>query len=81
MHLRIVGLMVIPPPGEAAEDSRPWFRRARELGDRLAERPEWTAFPRRLSMGMSDDFEVAIEEGSTHVRLGTALFGARRLPP
>jgi pyridoxal phosphate enzyme (YggS family) len=77
-HLRIHGLMAIPPQGEAAEESRPWFRRLRELRDDLASRPEWQGFPGWLSMGMSDDFEVAIEEGATHVRVGTALFGPRR---
>lgn len=77
-HLRIAGVMVIPPPGEAPEDSRPWFRRAREIRDELAERPEWAGWRGLLSMGMSDDFEVAVEEGATHVRVGTALFGGRR---
>jgi pyridoxal phosphate enzyme (YggS family) len=77
-HLRIAGLMAIPPPGETAEDSRPWFRRLRELRDDLANRPEWQGFPGWLSMGMSDDFEVAVEEGATHVRVGSALFGPRR---
>jgi pyridoxal phosphate enzyme (YggS family) len=76
-HLRIIGLMAIPPLGEVAEASRPWFRRLRELRDHLATRPEWAGFPGWLSMGMSDDFEVAIEEGATHVRVGTALFGPR----
>ncbi len=76
-NLRIRGLMAIPPPGESAEDSRPWFRRLRELRDDLASRPEWAGFPGWLSMGMSDDFEVAVEEGATHVRVGTALFGPR----
>jgi pyridoxal phosphate enzyme (YggS family) len=76
--LRIAGLMAIPPPGETAEESRPWFRHLRELRDELASRPEWAGFPGWLSMGMSDDFEVAIEEGATHVRVGTALFGPRR---
>jgi PLP dependent protein len=78
-HLRIVGLMAIPPQGDSPEDSRPWFRRLRELRDELAARPEWTGWPGHLSMGMSDDFEVAIEEGATHVRVGTALFGPRRV--
>ena len=64
--------MAIPPLGRAAEESRPWFRRLRELRDELAARPEWAGFPGWLSMGMSDDFEVAIEEGATHVRVGTA---------
>ncbi|HEV2851436.1 MAG TPA: YggS family pyridoxal phosphate-dependent enzyme [Thermoanaerobaculia bacterium] len=77
-HLRIAGLMAIPPQGDSPEDSRPWFRRLRELRDELAGRPEWTGFPGWLSMGMSDDFEVAVEEGATHVRVGTALFGPRR---
>ncbi|HEV7785909.1 MAG TPA: YggS family pyridoxal phosphate-dependent enzyme [Thermoanaerobaculia bacterium] len=79
-HLRIAGLMAIPPPGEAPEDSRPWFRKLRELRDDLAGRPEWQGFPGWLSMGMSDDFEVAVEEGATHVRVGSALFGPRRAP-
>ncbi len=76
-HLRIVGLMAIPPQGESPDDSRPWFRKLRELRDDLAGRPEWQGFPGWLSMGMSDDFAVAIEEGATHVRVGTALFGPR----
>lgn len=76
-HLRISGLMAIPPPGASPEDSRPWFQRLRALRDDLAGRPEWTGFPGWLSMGMSDDFEVAVEEGATHVRVGTALFGRR----
>ena len=76
-HLRIVGLMAIPPQGGSPEDSRRWFRKLRELRDDLAARPEWRGFPGWLSMGMSDDFEVAIEEGATHVRVGTALFGPR----
>jgi PLP dependent protein len=76
-HLKIVGLMAIPPQGDRPEDSRRWFRRLRELRDDLAARPEWQGFPGYLSMGMSHDFEVAVEEGATHVRVGTALFGAR----
>jgi hypothetical protein len=78
-HLRIVGLMAIPPLGPDPEASRPWFRRLAALGDELATRPEWRdhGFRGLLSMGMSADFEVAIEEGATHVRVGTALFGAR----
>ncbi len=76
-HLRIVGLMAIPPQGDDPEDSRPWFQKLRALRDDLAARPEWKSFPGFLSMGMSDDFEVAIEEGATHVRVGTALFGPR----
>ena len=68
-YLRVRGLMAIPPPVERAEDSRQWFQALRKLGERhgLAE----------LSMGMSGDFEVAIEEGATMVRVGTAIFGPR----
>jgi PLP dependent protein len=68
-NLRLRGLMTMPPWSEDAEKSRPYFRRLREL----AERHELT----ELSMGMSNDFEVAIEEGATCVRVGTALFGKR----
>ncbi len=69
------GLMTVPPLGPDAESSRPWFRRLRGLRDAMADalgRP----LP-ELSMGMSADFEVAIEEGATLVRVGTALFGPR----
>ena len=68
-HVRVRGLMTIPPEVERAEDARPWFRRLRELAERhgLGE----------LSMGMSGDFEVAVEEGATMVRVGTAIFGPR----
>ena len=78
-RLRIVGLMAIPPFDDDPERARPWFRRLAALRDELAARPEWRAaeFPGWLSMGMSSDFEVAIEEGATHVRVGTALFGER----
>lgn len=73
--IRAVGLMCIPPLGRKPEESRPHFRMLRELRDRAAE----AGFPSltRLSMGMSSDFEVAIEEGATSVRVGTAIFGAR----
>ncbi len=76
-HLRIEGLMSIPPPAADAEGSRPWFRRLRELRDELFARPQWRGRAGLLSMGMSADFEVAIEEGATHVRVGSALFGPR----
>lgn len=79
-HLKIVGLMAIPPMSAGSEDpegSRSWFRRLRELRDELAARSEWSGFPGLLSMGMSHDFEVAVEEGATHVRVGTSLFGPR----
>jgi pyridoxal phosphate enzyme (YggS family) len=74
-RLEVMGLMCIPPPGPDAEASRPWFRALRELRDALQER---TGAPLpALSMGMSDDFEVAIEEGATHVRVGSSIFGKR----
>ena len=75
--LRIVGLMAIPPFGDDPEASRRWFVRLRELRDELAARSEWAGFPGLLSMGMSHDYEIAVEEGATHVRVGTALFGTR----
>jgi pyridoxal phosphate enzyme (YggS family) len=76
-HLRICGLMAIPPFGDTPEDSRPWFVRLRQLRDDLFARAEWAGRPGWLSMGMSGDFAVAIEEGATHIRVGSALFGAR----
>ena len=76
-HLKIAGLMAIPPQADDPEGSRSWFRKLRELRDELAARPEWAGFPGWLSMGMSHDFEVAVEEGATHVRVGTSLFGPR----
>ena len=78
--LRLVGLMTIPPPASDPEASRPWFRRLRELRDGLDARPEWGGRLRELSIGMSDDFEVAAEEGATYVRVGTRLFGPRPAP-
>ena len=76
-HLRVVGLMAIPPMAEDPEASRPWFRRLRGLRDELGGRGEWRGWEGWLSMGMSGDFEAAVEEGATHVRVGTSLFGAR----
>jgi pyridoxal phosphate enzyme (YggS family) len=76
-HLKIVGLMAIPPQADDPASSRSWFRKLRELRDELGARPEWAGFPGWLSMGMSHDFEVAVEEGATHVRVGTSLFGQR----
>jgi pyridoxal phosphate enzyme (YggS family) len=72
--LDLIGLMTIPPIG-TAEESRPWFRRLRELRDSLS--AELPAKLRDLSMGMSEDFEVAIEEGATMIRVGRAIFGSR----
>ncbi len=74
-RLEILGLMTIPPPGPDAESSRPWFVALRELRDEL-ESSTGVRLP-CLSMGMSGDFEVAIEEGATHVRVGTSIFGKR----
>jgi hypothetical protein len=74
-RLRLTGLMVIPPYDEQPENTRHWFRRLRELRDRLNEVRQTPL--NELSMGMSHDFEVAIEEGATMVRVGTAVFGAR----
>ena len=73
-HLRAAGLMTVPPMGEAPESARPYFRRLRALREEHGDR-----FPSlvELSMGMSGDFQVAIEEGSTTVRVGTAIFGRR----
>jgi PLP dependent protein len=74
---RLVGLMTLPPVPDTPEDARPWFRQLRDLRD------EWQAagvpapMLRELSMGMSGDFEVAIQEGATLVRVGTAIFGSR----
>jgi hypothetical protein len=74
--IETVGLMTVPPWSEDAEVARPYFRELRRLRDESS-----IPFPRvtQLSMGMSNDFPVAIEEGSTCVRVGTALFG-RRVP-
>jgi hypothetical protein len=74
-RLEIIGLMCIPPMGPDAEAARPWFAALRNLRDEV-EREAGVPLP-FLSMGMSGDFEVAIEEGSTHVRVGSAIFGKR----
>ena len=79
-NLRIRGLMTVPPFTEDPEGARPYFRKLRELRDRLAARHLPSVNLDTLSMGMSHDFEVAIEEGSTCVRIGTAIFGVRPKP-
>jgi len=66
----------VPPYFEDAEKARPYFRRLRELRDSIRDRAGKDLLP-VLSMGMSHDFEVAIEEGATEIRVGTALFGER----
>ena len=76
-HLQIEGLMCLPPKSETPEDARPWFVKLRETRD-LLKKEKGVKLP-GLSMGMSGDFEVAIEEGSTIVRVGSAIFGKR--PP
>jgi len=76
-HVRIEGLMTIPPFTDDSEGARPYFRRLRDLRDRIAARRLPGVGMEMLSMGMSHDFEVAIEEGSTCVRIGTAIFGER----
>jgi len=75
-RLSILGLMTIPPLAEEAEESRKYFVQLRELRDRL--QTEFRVDLAQLSMGMTQDFPVAIEEGATLVRVGTAIFGERR---
>ncbi len=74
---RVTGLMTLPPVPDIPEDARPWFRQLRELRDRW--RAEGVPAPMlaELSMGMSADFEIAVQEGATIVRVGTAIFGSR----
>ncbi len=76
-HLDIRGLMAIPPPTPTAEDARPYFRQLRTLAQALTARGYRNINMQELSMGMSHDYPVAIEEGATYVRVGTAIFGAR----
>jgi pyridoxal phosphate enzyme (YggS family) len=74
-HLSLEGLMTMPPYFDSPEMSRPYYIQLRELKERLVEK----GIPiRELSMGMSNDFEVAIDEGATYVRVGTAIFGERK---
>jgi pyridoxal phosphate enzyme (YggS family) len=75
--VRLTGLMLIPPWSEDPEQTRPWFVKLRQLRERLERADIPAASLRHLSMGMSHDFEAAIEEGATIVRVGTAIFGAR----
>ena len=74
---RVVGLMTLPPAPDSPEDSRPWFRRLRDLRDEWVSSGTPASMLTELSMGMSGDFEVGVEEGATIVRVGTAIFGAR----
>ena len=79
-RLRIRGLMTIPPYSEDPEGSRPFFRQLRQIRDQIASQRLPAVSMDVLSMGMSHDFEVAMEEGSTCVRVGTAIFGSRAKP-
>jgi hypothetical protein len=79
-RLQIRGLMTVPPFTEDPEGARPFFRLLRDLRDQIATRKLLGIAMDALSMGMSHDFAVAIEEGSTCVRVGTAIFGARSKP-
>lgn len=76
-NLELRGLMTVPPYAEDPEEARPYFRQLREIRDKIAGRHLPGISMNVLSMGMSHDFEVAIEEGSTCVRVGTAIFGNR----
>ena len=77
-NLRVKGLMTMPPFFDAPEQARPFFRQLARLRDRIAEHDIPRVSMQELSMGMTGDFEVAIEEGATLVRIGTAIFGARQ---
>jgi pyridoxal phosphate enzyme (YggS family) len=74
---RLVGLMVLPPPADGPEEARYYFRGLRLVRERLMARGVAGSLLTELSMGMSHDFEVAVEEGATLVRVGTAIFGSR----
>ena len=75
---RVTGLMTLPPLPDTPEEARPWFRQLRELRDRWQAGGVPAAMLAELSMGMSGDFEVAVQEGATIVRVGTAIFGSRQ---
>lgn len=76
-HVRIRGLMAIPPPTADAELARPYFRELRDIATRISALSLPSVVMEELSMGMSHDYEIAIEEGATLVRVGTAIFGTR----
>ena len=76
-HLSFQGLMTVPPYSDDPEQSRPFFRKIRELAMNIQARNLPRVEMKTLSMGMSHDFEIAIQEGATRVRLGTAIFGER----
>ena len=76
-RLRLIGLMTLPPYFENPDCARPFFKTLRELRDKLKHQGHFGDLPGELSMGMTHDFEIAIEEGATMVRVGTAIFGER----
>jgi len=76
---RVIGLMTLPPLPEMPEDARPWFAKLRRLRDEQLAAGVPESMLRELSMGMSGDFEVAVQEGATMVRVGTAIFGGRHV--
>ncbi|MBX3328960.1 MAG: YggS family pyridoxal phosphate-dependent enzyme [Nitrospira sp.] len=78
-HTCIKGLMTIPPPTADPDSARPYFRKLRDLARQISALDLPTVRMDELSMGMSNDYEVAIEEGATLVRIGTAIFGARHV--
>ncbi len=78
-HLSVKGLMAVPPPTLEAESARPYFRRLSELARSLSHANLRRIRMDELSMGMSNDYEVAVEEGATFVRVGSAIFGPRAL--
>jgi PLP dependent protein len=79
-RVTLSGLMLLPPWNEDPEATRPWFVKVREFRDRLLREGIPASALRQLSMGMSHDYEAAVEEGSTIVRVGTAIFGRRSVP-
>jgi len=76
-HVAIRGLMTLPPFSDNPEDARPYFSKMRQMRDSLAQQRFTRGRMEELSMGMSHDYQVAIEEGATMVRIGTAIFGKR----
>jgi pyridoxal phosphate enzyme (YggS family) len=75
--IRLIGLMLLPPAVDDSEAARPWFRKLRTLRDTLQAEGVPASMLSELSMGMSHDYEIAVEEGATFVRVGTAIFGRR----
>lgn len=76
-HLKVMGLMIIPPYSDDPENSRPYYKRLKEIKDKIQAMNIPNVEMKHLSMGMSGDFEVAVEEGATFVRVGSAIFGKR----